>query len=84
MQPVSGCEPMNEQSLIRSISEMPDELIANLTEAVELSDAAMIDQVVHEIGVINVQLEEVFSKLAENYSYNKMLNLLNSAQEALR
>ena len=55
---------------------LPDEILARLAEATELSDAAMIEQVINDIRTQNDQLADALSHLAENFAYDQILALV--------
>jgi CheY-like chemotaxis protein len=76
-------EKMSDKSLSTSIHDLPEEVIVRLKEATELSDAAMIDQVIEEIRTTNAQLAEVLSELVENFAYDKILALVQKAVEKI-
>jgi signal transduction histidine kinase len=64
------------RSLTESIDNLPDDLIISLKEAVELSDSAMIDEVIEKIKTRDVSLAETLRKLAGNFAYERILELL--------
>jgi response regulator RpfG family c-di-GMP phosphodiesterase len=71
---------MADKSLIRCINDVPAELIVRLKEVTELSDAAMIDEVIEQIRSENVQLAEAFSVLAEKFAYDDILALVDGCR----
>jgi CheY-like chemotaxis protein len=72
---------MSIESLIAFIKGLPGELTARLQEAIELSDAAMIDGVIEEIRSEDAQLAEALSEMAGNFAYDQMLVLIERAGE---
>jgi CheY-like chemotaxis protein len=66
--------------LITFIKDLPEGVIVRLKEAMELSDAAMIDEVIEEIRTDNVQLAEALSALAENFAYDEILALADGSR----
>lgn len=63
------------------VADVPGEMLARLTEATELSDAAMIDQVIKDIQSENSQVAKVLNDLAENFAYDDILILIKKAKE---
>lgn len=59
-----------------AIGNLPDNLIAMIEEAVELSDSAMIDDVIEKIRFKDPLLAEALSKLAGNFAYERILDLI--------
>ncbi len=72
-------EKISEDSLTASIRDLSREIIARLIEATELSDAAMIEQVIKDIRTENVQLANALSDLADNFAYDDILKLIYKA-----
>ena len=80
-EPVAALRPSYE---IRSADITPAELMAyvpadimqGLKEATELSDSAMIDQIIREIRTHNKLLADRLAELADNFAYDKILNLV--------
>ena len=62
--------------MVTCINDLPEKVIVRLKEATELSDAAMIDEVIEEIRVQDVRLAEALSKLAANFAYDRILDLI--------
>ena len=56
------------------------ETVTRLEEATELSDAAMIDQVIEDIRIENGPLADALFDLAESFAYDKILALLQIAK----
>ena len=83
MKPADLGETMSEHRLASALSELSRGTIARLEEATELSDAAMIDQVIEDIRCDNVQLAEGLSPLAQNFSYDIILALVQIAKERI-
>lgn len=81
LKPAVVGERLSDQSAISAINDLPVELTARLKEATELSDAAMIDQVIEDIQRENVQLADGLSYLAADFAYDKILVLIRKAQE---
>jgi CheY-like chemotaxis protein len=54
---------------------------ARLAEATELSDAAMIDQVIKDIRVQNVALADALADMANNFAYDEILALVQDSSE---
>ncbi len=65
----------DKQQLTDSLSNLPDNILSTLKEAVELSDSAMIDEVIEKIRIKDATLARALSKLAGNYAYDMMLDL---------
>jgi CheY-like chemotaxis protein len=57
-------------------SALPVEILTRLAEATELSDAAMIIQIIEDIRTHNSPLANGLSELAENFAYDKILALI--------
>ncbi|MGD9007849.1 MAG: ATP-binding protein [Desulfobacteraceae bacterium] len=66
----------DNKHLAGSILNLPDNVIAMLEEAVELSDSAMIDEVIEKIRIKDTPLAQTLSKLAENFDYDRILDLI--------
>ena len=64
------------EDLKSETAALPVEIRARLAEATELSDAAMIDQVIKEVRVQNVELADALTGLAENFAYDQILALV--------
>jgi CheY-like chemotaxis protein len=62
--------------LAELMASMPADILRRLREATELSDIAMIDQVITEIRTDNETLADSLTELAENFAYDKILNLV--------
>ena len=82
--PKSRTEHLTDAKLTVSLKELPEDLHARLKEAAELSDAALIDQVIKEISSKDEALVDDLLKLAENFAYDKILGLINLAFQPLR
>jgi PAS domain S-box-containing protein len=67
---------LNDAEMVASLQDLPQELLIRLKEATELSDSAVIDQVIMEIFPQNELLAGALLGLAENFSYDKILNLV--------
>ena len=76
-------EKMSDESLTTSISVLSEDIIIRLKEATELSDAAMIDEVIEEIRAENAQLSEALSELAASFAYDQILTLVQTAGEMI-
>lgn len=76
---ISG-EKMSSTTMAALIKDLPEKVIARLKEATELSDAAMIDDVVEEIRSKNAQLAEALSEMAENFNYDDILALAEGSK----
>jgi PAS domain S-box-containing protein len=76
LMPASRLGSMSDKRLTVSIEKLPEDLLAKLEDATELSDSARIDQVIKEISTKDEQLSSVLSKLAANYAYDKILALI--------
>jgi hypothetical protein len=79
LKPAVFSEKMSDDSLAAAIKGLSRKTIARLEEATELSDTAMIDQVLEDIRCENVQLAEDLYVLAKNYDYDKILSLVQKA-----
>jgi DNA-binding response OmpR family regulator len=58
------------------IVDLPVNKISMLREAVELSDSVMIDEVIEKIRINDPSLAAALSKLAGNFAYDKILDLI--------
>ena len=58
------------------IAGIPAEILARLVEATELSDAAVIEQVIEDIRIRNSALADSLADLAENFAYDKILDIV--------
>ena len=67
---------MDNKHLTDSIGNLPDIVISELEEAVELSDSAKIDEVIEKIRIKDSSLAESLSNLAGNFAYDKILDLI--------
>ena len=76
-------QKMSDHSLATAIKELPVEIIDRLKEATELSDAAMIDEVVEEIRTEHVELAEALSEFARNFVYEDILALVHMATKPI-
>jgi CheY-like chemotaxis protein len=63
-------------NLAYAIRSIPNRLRTMLEEAVELSDSALIDEVIEKIKIKDVSLAEALTKLAGNFAYEMILELL--------
>jgi len=80
--PEVGISPKaNLEDLKSKIGALPAELLTQLTEGAELGDMAMIDEVIAEIYHHHPPLAEGLSRLANNFEYNKMLNVIQEADK---
>jgi PAS domain S-box-containing protein len=66
----------DNRDLIESIGTLPENIISILKEAVELSDSTMIDKVIENIRIKDASLAEALSKLAGNFAYDSILDLI--------
>lgn len=55
---------------------LPEDLLARLKDATELSDTVLIDQVITEISAKDERLAGMLLKLAENFAYDEILALV--------
>jgi polar amino acid transport system substrate-binding protein len=69
-------EKMSCETMVTRINDLPEKVIARLKEATELSDAVMIDEVIEAIRTENEGLAEALSKLAGNFAYDGILDLI--------
>ncbi|MEJ2156060.1 MAG: ATP-binding protein [Desulfobacteraceae bacterium] len=67
--------------LAASIKNLPEDLLGRLREATELSDADLIDGVIKEISINDRILADILFKLAQNFSYDKILAIIDSRHE---
>jgi signal transduction histidine kinase/CheY-like chemotaxis protein/HAMP domain-containing protein len=67
---------IDNTNLTDSIGDLPDTIISMLNEAVELSDSVMIDEVIDKIRIKDASLAEALSKLAGNFAYDRILDLM--------
>jgi CheY-like chemotaxis protein len=77
--PDTGRGEFNSENvyLYESIRNLPDNIIAILEEAVELSDSAMIDEVIEKIRINDTSLAKALSKLADKFDYDRILDLIS-------
>ncbi len=80
LKPALLSEKMSDGNLTASINKLSKVVIARLEEGTELCDAAMIDQVIEDIRTENIALADGLSELAENYAYDKILDLIQKAK----
>jgi signal transduction histidine kinase/DNA-binding response OmpR family regulator/HAMP domain-containing protein len=71
---------MAEDDMIASITTLPGEVVGKLTEATELSDTAIIDNVIEEIRTKDAPLAGAFSELAADFAYDEILSLVQKAK----
>ena len=75
-----GSEISNEkiscETMVTCINDLPEKVIARLKEATELSDTAMIDEVIEAIRTENAGLAVALSKLSGNFAYDRILALI--------
>ena len=64
------------ENLKSAAAALPDEMRARLTESTELSDAAMIGQAIDDIRIQNAYLADALASLADNFAYDKILDLV--------
>ncbi len=69
-------ENMSCETMVTCINDLPEKVIVRLKEATELSDAAMLDEVIEQIRTENTGLAEALSKLAGNFAYDRILDLI--------
>jgi PAS domain S-box-containing protein len=69
-----------DDQLVSSLRKLPEDLLARLREATELSDTVHIDQVIQEISTQDEPLAGVLLKLADKYAYDKILVLIERSQ----
>ncbi len=60
---------------------MPPERLSNLIEVIELSDMEMIEQEITEIRSHHVSLDNTLARLATNFQYNEMLELVQEIKQ---
>ncbi len=70
-----GVNP-DHRHLTDSIDNLPHNILSTLKEAVELSDSAMIDEVIEKIRKEDTSLAGTLSKLAGNFDYDRILDLI--------
>jgi signal transduction histidine kinase/FixJ family two-component response regulator len=76
LRPAAAKEKLPDESLIAIMKDLPGDLIGGLREATELSHAAMIDQEIKKIMLLNSDLGDALSGLAENFAYDQILSLI--------
>ncbi len=64
---------MSDTQITVAINGLSKGIITRLKEATELSDAALIDQVIKEIHIENAALADVLSELADKFAYDEIL-----------
>jgi CheY-like chemotaxis protein len=67
---------LDTQTLKAALSTLPASLRIQLVEGVELGDMQMIEATIADIGPHNPDLAIGLSSLADNFEYDKILNLL--------
>jgi signal transduction histidine kinase/DNA-binding NarL/FixJ family response regulator/HAMP domain-containing protein len=72
-----GGDSTENKKLEDPIGNLPDNIVSKLKEAVELSDSAMIDEVIEKIRIKDTSLAGALSKLAGNFAYDRILNLIS-------
>jgi PAS domain S-box-containing protein len=77
--PASQEGSITDSQLTVFLKQLPEELIARLEDATELSDSERIDQVITEISTKNRCLSGGLAKLAANFAYDKILALIQMA-----
>jgi hypothetical protein len=75
-EPGISSEDMGCETVAPSIDVLPERVIASLKEATELSDTDMLDKVIEQIRGENAGLAEALSKLADNFAYDRILDLI--------
>jgi len=77
-EPNSSCrsDDSGGGSPILSPAAVPEELLSRLRESTELSDASLIEQAIKEISFHDRQLADALFQLAENFAYDKILELM--------
>jgi CheY-like chemotaxis protein len=78
LMPASRLGSITDERLAVSFKKLPEDLLARLEDATELSDSVCIDQVIKEISTKDKQLSAVLSRLAANYAYDKILALIQT------
>jgi signal transduction histidine kinase/DNA-binding response OmpR family regulator len=78
--PMLACRFGNaaDGQLTVSLKKMPEDLLARLEEATELSDSARIDRLIREIATKDEWLSGVLSKLAADFAYDDILAILQT------
>ncbi|MEJ2638970.1 MAG: response regulator, partial [Desulfosarcinaceae bacterium] len=66
----------NTEILVASFLHLPEALKSGLKEAVELSDTALIDEVMEAIRAEDAVLAETLSKLSSDFAYDRILALI--------
>lgn len=69
---------ITDGQLAVSLKKLPEDLLARLVDATELSDAASIDRVISEISTKDERLSGGLSKLAANFAYDEILALIQN------
>jgi CheY-like chemotaxis protein len=67
------------ENLESDIAALPVDMVSKLTDATELSDTALIGQVIEDIRRENNQLADGLSYLAENFAYDEILALVKDS-----
>ncbi|MEM7346438.1 MAG: ATP-binding protein, partial [Chloroflexota bacterium] len=65
-------------SLIIAVNQLPDNLLAKITEGVELGDMDLITKTIDDIELHNTQLADRLAQLANNFEYDKILGLVKT------
>ncbi|MCP4690211.1 MAG: response regulator [Desulfobacterales bacterium] len=60
-----------------SIASIPEDIVAEMREAITLGDAARLTELADPVGEIDGDLGEKIRRLADNYEYNALLDLLD-------
>jgi polar amino acid transport system substrate-binding protein len=76
LEPGISSENIGCETVAPSIDDLPERVIASLKEATELSDTDMLDKVIEQIRGENAGLAEALSKLADNFAYDRILDLI--------
>jgi CheY-like chemotaxis protein len=70
----------NTRDLAASILQLPEALRSELKESVELSDTAMIDEVLKAIRVEDAVLAMALTELTSNFAYDRILALIQQTR----
>ncbi len=67
------------KNLTDAIGNLPGNIISMLKEAVELSDSAMVAEVIEKIRIKDASSAQALSKLAGNFAYDRILDLIRKS-----
>jgi len=78
-----GNRPWADAGVAEAFVKLPAHLSARLKDATELSDAALIDQIIRDIATTDPRLANLLTKLADDFAYDKILALVQTHQKSM-